>query len=128
MQPVGGATALRIDEVGRPAVINLWATWCAPCKAELPMLQDQYERVGRDVVFIGVNIGDDAPSVERFTADAGVSYPQYLDPRGEVSTALAVAAVPATLLVDRDGTFVVHSGAIDRDDLVSWIDRVTAEP
>lgn len=128
LQPVGQSAPVRLDELGRPAVVNLWATWCVPCKTELPMLQALYETAGDDVSFVGVNVGDDAAGVASFTREVGVTYPQYLDARGEVSASLGIAAVPATLLVERDGSYTVHSGALDEQELAAWIEDVSAEP
>jgi thiol-disulfide isomerase/thioredoxin len=128
LQPVGQGAPARLDELSRPAVVNLWATWCVPCKKELPMLQAHHETVGDEVSFVGVNVGDDDASVAAFIRDVGVTYPQYLDPRGELSASLGIAAVPATFLVERDGSHTVHSGVLDERDLAVWIQEVTAEP
>lgn len=92
------------------------------------MLQEQSEAAGDTVAFVGVNVGDNAAGVSRFVREVGVTYPQYLDAHGEISVALEITAVPATLLVERDGSYMVHSGVLTDDDLAAWIADVTAEP
>jgi cytochrome c biogenesis protein CcmG, thiol:disulfide interchange protein DsbE len=127
LERVDGSSPWHVDELDGPAVINLWATWCVPCKKELPLLQATYEASGGEVAFAGVNIGDRPESVEQYVADVGVTYPQYLDSTGALSTALRITGLPATVFVERDGTYIIHAGTVDRDELATWIARVRSE-
>jgi thiol-disulfide isomerase/thioredoxin len=96
------------------SVISLWATWCAPCKRELPMLQDMADD---GTTVIGVNIGDSPDAVDAFLRDLGVDFPNYIDVDGEVMSALDVPSVPATLIVV-DGDLVwQHLGEVSRADI-----------
>ena len=96
-----------------PLVVNLWATWCPPCVAEMPA----FDEVALDpdtagVTIVGINVGDEADAATAFATELGVTYPQYTDPDGLLSTALEVSALPATAFFAADGTLVsVHSGA-----------------
>ena len=96
---------LRLSEYrGDVVMINFWATWCGPCRQEMPLLDElysRYQRVGFSL--LGVNIDDDAGKAMNMIAELGVSFPVLFDTRKEVSKLYAVDAMPVTILVDRDG-------------------------
>ena len=103
------------DAIDGPAIVNLWATWCGPCRTEMPAFQEvstEYD----DVRFVGVNQGDAGDAAAEFLDEVGVTFDQYLDPNGELTNALRVTGLPATFVIDADGTVVdVHNGALDPD-------------
>jgi peroxiredoxin len=104
---------LRLSEYrGDVVMINFWATWCGPCRQEMPLLDElysRYERVGFNL--LGVNIDDDPSRAMKMVADLGVSFPVLFDARKEVSKLYQVNAMPVTVLVDRDGNVRhVHHG------------------
>lgn len=91
---------------GQPVLLNLWATWCAPCRHEMPYLQEIHERYGpRGLRVVGVNVeGASARGqVEGFTADVGVTYDILLDPRGRSMDDYQAVGLPVTFLVDSAG-------------------------
>lgn len=97
---------------GTPLVLNMWATNCKPCVREMPAFDEVAAELDGKVAVIGVNVFDDASTAAAFAADLGVSYPQYNDPDGALSTALEVTGLPATAFFDADGTLItVHQGA-----------------
>ena len=112
---------------GHPVVINKWASWCGPCRAELPILQDVSTERGREIAFLGVNARDKRPAAERFAERFPVPYPSYEDPDEKIARALQVPAnFPATVFVDAEGrTVLVHQGgyAAARD-LQADLDKV----
>lgn len=125
LSPLGGdGGPLALGQVRGPAVINLWATWCAPCRRELPAFQlvsDQRD----DVAFIGVDIADDATAAQAFLADLGVTFPQYADPDGALPDAIGAASLPVTLVVDGDGRVAtIHVGPMSAAELEAAIDDV----
>ncbi|MDH3532585.1 MAG: TlpA family protein disulfide reductase [Gammaproteobacteria bacterium] len=104
---------LRLSEYrGDVVMINFWATWCGPCRQEMPLLDElysRYERVGFNL--LGVNIDDDSRKAMNMVAELGVKFPVLFDARKEVSKLYAVDAMPVTVLVDREGTVRhVHQG------------------
>jgi thiol-disulfide isomerase/thioredoxin len=103
-----------------PAVINLWAVWCVPCTEELPDFQRASDDLA-EVRFLGIDetgFGEDERSVE-FLADLGITYDQYVDPDGALSSELEVTELPATLIVDDEGAIVwLHQGQVTYDELV----------
>jgi len=104
---------LRLSEYrGDVVMINFWATWCGPCRQEMPLLDElytRYERVGFNL--LGVNIDDDSRRAMQMIEDLGVNFPVLFDDRKEVSKLYEVEAMPVTVLVDREGNVrYVHHG------------------
>ena len=104
---------LRLSEYrGDVVMINFWATWCGPCRQEMPLLDDLYARYGRvGFNLLGVNIDDDARRAMQMIDELGVNFPVLFDDTKEVSKLYQVEAMPVTVLVDRSGTVRhVHHG------------------
>ena len=104
---------LRLSEYrGDVVMVNFWATWCGPCRQEMPLLDElysRYERVGFSL--LGVNIDDDSRKAMNMVSELGVSFPVLFDARKEVSKLYRVEAMPVTVLIDREGTVrYVHHG------------------
>ena len=104
---------LRLSEYrGDVVMINFWATWCGPCRQEMPLLDElyaRYERVGFNL--LGVNIDDDSRRAMQMIEELGVDFPVLFDARKEVSKLYEVDAMPVTVLVDREGNVRhVHHG------------------
>ena len=104
---------LRLSEYrGDVVMINFWATWCGPCRQEMPLLDElyqRYERVGFNL--LGVNIDDDSRRAMQMIDELGVNFPVLFDNRKEVSRLYEVEAMPVTVLVDREGNVrYVHHG------------------
>ena len=88
---------------GRVVVLNFWATWCAPCKEELPSLQTLHELGGGEPQVIGVNVRETATQVRRYLQSAGIAFPVVLDPQGELARRWGVTVYPSTLVIGPDG-------------------------
>ncbi len=104
---------LRLSEYrGDVVMINFWATWCGPCRQEMPLLDElytRYERVGFNL--LGVNIDDDSRRAMQMIDELGVNFPVLFDAHKEVSKLYEVDAMPVTVLVDREGNIRhVHHG------------------
>jgi peroxiredoxin len=104
---------LRLSEFrGDVVMINFWATWCGPCRQEMPHLDDlyaRYQRVGFNL--LGVNIDDDSGRAMDMIEELGLNFPVLFDARKEVSELYEVEAMPVTVIVDREGTVRhVHHG------------------
>lgn len=91
---------------GRMSVVTVWAVWCQPCRKELPALDDLAQRRGSAVVVSGINHGDDPSTARAFLDDLGVAIPSLRDPDGRLVSALGVASLPATFVVDNRGEVV----------------------
>ena len=110
--PAYGARSLDGDSVefnqfrGKPLLVNLWATWCGPCRVEMPEIQELYERYGDRVRVVEVSLdsrGSEA-QVRRFIEDIGVTFSILLDPDERVVRQFKTIGVPATFLIDAEGT------------------------
>jgi len=104
---------LRLSEYrGDVVMINFWATWCGPCRQEMPLLDElysRYQRVGFNL--LGVNIDDDSRRAMQMAEELGINFPVLFDAQKEVSKLYEVEAMPVTVLVDREGTVrYVHHG------------------
>ena len=116
---------LRLSEYrGDVVLINFWATWCGPCRQEMPLLDDlygRYQRVGFNL--LGVNIDEDSRRAMQMVQELGVNFPVLFDENKEVSKLYEVAAMPVTILVDREGIVQRYNpGDLSHEELVALIE------
>jgi thiol-disulfide isomerase/thioredoxin len=90
---------------GRPVFLNLWATWCPPCRAEMPLI-DEAATANPGVRFVGVAVRDDRAAVEEFVVEIGVGYDIAIDDGDQVWDAYPVLGMPGTFVIDGGGTIV----------------------
>ncbi len=104
LETVDGETVTLSDYRGQPVVINFWATWCAPCREEMPLLQETYD-AHRDegLVVIGINVRETPEEVKRFLDEVRVEFPVLLDSEAAVVNRYLVTSLPLTFFVDREG-------------------------
>jgi cytochrome c biogenesis protein CcmG, thiol:disulfide interchange protein DsbE len=125
----GGVPAFkaRLEELrGTPVVINKWASWCGPCRAEFPVFQRVSTERGKEIAFLGSNSGDSTDPARDFLAEYPIPFPSYLDPDEKIARELgAPANYPITVFVDERGkTAFIHQGPYETDqDLTADIDR-----
>ena len=111
---------------GRPMVVNLWATWCEPCREEMPMLQAAQKRYGARVQFIGVNTKDQPDWAAEFLQEVKVTYPQVVDFDGQLLASVRSPGLPVTLVLDRHGQVSGRQiGRIREKRLTELVDGVT---
>jgi cytochrome c biogenesis protein CcmG/thiol:disulfide interchange protein DsbE len=94
------------DFLGKPVLINFWATWCNPCVYEMPFIQEVFDEwSGQGLVVLAINVGESSSKAETFMESHGLSFPVLLDIEGKVAEQYNVLAhgIPQTFLVDRDG-------------------------
>lgn len=129
VRTLGGELVRLSSYGGRPLLLNLWATWCPPCRAEMPYLQelsDRYAGRGLAVVGISVDNASAADLVREFLSQSGVEYDILMDPAGASMDALGVVGLPATFLVDAQGTVRhIQTGPVDEEDR-AFLDRLEA--
>lgn len=120
---LNGATHQMADLKGRVVLINAWATWCPPCRAEMPALQEFYQAYqNQGFSLLAVNAGEDAATADAFIQQMGFSFPVLLDPGTNVLVGLGIDAFPTSILIDRDGTVAtIHVGYYDPADVAADI-------
>jgi peroxiredoxin len=104
---------VRLDELrGQVVLVNFWATWCGPCREEMPHLNVLYEKYHKSgFVLLGVNIDDDPKTALATAAKLGVSFPVLLDTDKKVSKLYDLNTMPSTVVIDRDGKMrFLHRG------------------
>jgi thiol-disulfide isomerase/thioredoxin len=108
---------------GTPVVVNIWASWCAPCRAEMPLLQRAADDFGGRVAFVGLASKDRRAEAAKFLDDIGVDYPSVFDTTGEIREALGLRGFPTTYFFDRNGTLVATlTGGITEPKLAAQLD------
>ena len=114
---LGGGSLDLTRAPGMPTVVNLWGSWCPPCREELPLLQEFADAAGDRVRVMGVVSKDGEPQAESFGTDAGVTFPNAFDGEGDLMAELGLNALPYTMFLDAEGT-LVHSelGPIESTD------------
>ncbi|MEX0658912.1 MAG: TlpA disulfide reductase family protein [Egibacteraceae bacterium] len=110
---------------GTPLVVNFWASWCAPCVAEMPELQDMSEALAGRATVLGVNYRDpDHDAARAFVDELAITYELASDPTGDFLNAVRGIGMPTTLLVDEAGTIVYrHTGILDEEQLSDLMER-----
>jgi peroxiredoxin len=114
--PAIGGTNLRLQEQrGRVVMVNFWATWCAPCRVEMPHLNRLYDKYrGSGFVLLGVNIDEEPRKAADLAARLGLRFPVLFDTEKKVSRLYDLSAMPSTVLIDRDGRVrYIHRGYRD---------------
>ena len=104
---------IKLSELrGDVVMINFWASWCAPCRQEMPLLEEMYKKYSDlGFVLLGVNVEEDSSKAVELLRDVPVSFPILYDNKNEVTKLYKVVAMPSTVMVDRDGNMrYLHRG------------------
>jgi cytochrome c biogenesis protein CcmG, thiol:disulfide interchange protein DsbE len=115
----GGTSAYekRIADLrGYPVVVNVWASWCVPCRQEFPVLQKLSARYGKRVAFLGVNSEDSDDAAATFLREAPVPYPSYTDPNKDIYDSIDAYGLPNTAFYDSSGGLVYLKPGPYRED------------
>ena len=127
---LNGDTYSLADDLGDVVVMNVWASWCAPCRAEAPELEEVWTDVQRDgVQFIGLNTRDSELAAQRFVETMGLTFPSVQDTDGRLqllfADSLPPQAIPSTLVIDREGRVAARMlGKVSAATLRGVIDEV----
>ena len=121
---------VRLSELfGKPIVLNFWASWCPPCKGEMPEFNKVYGEVGQDITFIMVDLVDGQRETQekgaQYVKGEGFTFPVYFDTEQEAANKYGISSIPTTIFIDKDGYIVTGAqGAIDEKTLQKGIDLI----
>ena len=118
------------DYSGKPVVLNFWASWCGPCKREMPEFQAAFEELGEEISFLMVNMTDGSretvDTAAAFLEEAGYTFPVYYDRDMDAASAYGAYSLPTTYFIDAEGFVIARAaGAIDGETLQTGIDMIT---
>ncbi len=119
-----GGKMIRLSSLyGSPVALNFWATWCIPCKVEMPELQAAQERYGKDrLVVLGVNAGESAEQVEAYMQGLKITFDSVLDPQESIIDQYDIRAFPTTIWIDANGVVrAKHIGPLTRDNIDRYV-------
>ena len=117
------------DFFGKPIIVNFWASWCGPCKMEMPDFNEAYQTYKDDITFLMVNMTDGSrETIEKassFIEETGYIFPVYYDTSYNAAITYSVSSLPTTYFIDADGYLIAHArGAIDSSTLQKGIDMI----
>lgn len=120
------------DYVGKPIVLNFWASWCSPCKSEMPEFNEAWEELDGEVQFLMVNMTDGSretvDTAKEYVEGQGFSFPVFFDTGSEAAMAYSAYSLPTTYFIDAEGYVVARAvGAIDRDTLQKGLDLIYSQ-
>ena len=125
LPPIDDSILSEILLVEEPLVLNVWASWCIPCRSEAPLLTAAHEAFGDDVRFVGIDIEDTQEGARGFIAEYGLKFDNYFDRGGTVRAALGGVGVPITYFFAPGGELIYqHNGVIDERTLSLQIDEI----
>lgn len=129
LQNVNGTAESLLDYRDKVVLVNNWATWCPPCKAEIPTLQEYYEAHTKDgFVIIGVEAGEPQGEVQQFVLDNNMTYPVWVDLTGAAMKAFRNESLPSSYVIDREGTVrLAWVGEISREMLEEYVTPLLTE-
>ena len=120
------------DFIGKPTIVNFWASWCGPCKMEMPDFDEKYKELGEEINFVMVNMTDGgqetAEKAKAFVEESGYSFPVYYDMDMDAAMTYGVSSIPSTFFIDAEGHAIAWAqGMIDASTLQKGIDMLKGE-
>ena len=114
---------------GKPIVLNFWASWCGPCKMEMPEIQKFYEQYGEEIHFLLVSVDDSVDSAKTFLAGTEYTFPVYFDTTSAGAYTYGASSIPLTYFIDAEGNLTAYyMGAMSEGILQQGVDMIYTAP
>lgn len=127
LETLTGETIRLSELIGKPILINFWATWCAPCVLEMPNFQKYYENFPGQFEVLAINSGEPRDAVEEFVEDMGMTFPVLFDDSAQVLGVYRFPGYPTSYIVDKQGVVrFQHVGLMDESTLEKYLTEVEA--
>ena len=124
LKTLSGETVKLSSLKGKKVMLNFWATWCPPCKAEMPDMEKFYKQSGKDVVILAVNI-DPQLDVKGFVDEYGITFPILLDDKDEVNESYQILSIPTTYFINSKGVIQnKYTGAMNIDSMKQFTSKL----
>ncbi len=122
-----GKTYRLADYRGKPVILNFWATWCPPCRAEMPSMQRAHDALAREgIAVIAINVGDEADAIAEFLDELPVRFPLPMDQDTQVAQKYPITGLPTTFVIDPEGRLVYGAIGEQQWDDPDLLDQVRA--
>ena len=116
------------DFLGKPIILNFWASWCGPCKSEMPDIQESFDKYGEEIHFLLVSVDESVDTAKAFIEDAGYTFPVYFDTTSLGAYTYGASSIPLTYFIDANGELAAYyRGAMSADILRQGIDMIYTE-
>ena len=110
---------------GKPIVLNFWASWCGPCKMEMPEIQKFYDKYGQEIHFLLVSVDDSLDAAKTFISDSGYTFPVYFDTTSVGAYTYGASSIPLTFFIDAEGNLTAYyMGAMSESILQQGVDMI----
>jgi len=110
------------DKFGKPIILNFWATWCGPCRSELPAFEELYKKYGDEIEFMMINLDDSQIEAESFISENNYTFPVVYDTKYEASYIYGASSIPLTVIIYDDGTIYGGKyGAMQKEEIEYYI-------
>ncbi|WP_040210459.1 TlpA disulfide reductase family protein [Clostridium polynesiense] len=126
LKDLSGKEVSLSDFKGKKIFLNFWASWCPPCKAEMPDMEKLYQETkDSDLVILAVNIGEGRPTASKFIKENKLNFPVLLDDTTAIALKYEVASIPTSYFIDKDGNISAkHIGMMSYEKMKSFVDNI----
>jgi peroxiredoxin len=117
---------IRLEDLkGKLIVLNFWASWCVPCREEMPLLEKYFQQYPDGLQIVAVNDGETEAVVRAFADELDLTFPILLDPKSEISRQYNVLGLPSTFFIDEEGIIKFqHTGILTEDQLLKYLNEL----